>query len=184
MSTEHAGIEHSDPFAALGLPRRYDLERKAVELAHLRKLALLHPDRIADPVAREQAGHQMAAMNEAKTILLDDERRADALLRLLGGAAKESDRSLPEGFLVEIMDLRERMESAMAGGDPAAREEFEELAEGRRAVHRAAVAELFATILGEEAGDAEDAKRRIRLELNAWRYVERMREALRGEPPQ
>ena len=167
----------TDPFTALGLPPRYDLEPSAVRSAHLRKVAALHPDRIADPVRQVEAARELAAANEANAILLDPERRADALLRRLGGPAKEDDRTLPDGFLVETMELREAMEEATASNDPARRAEFETLVADRRSGHQDAVAALFLRALTEPSPEALTL---IRHELNAWRYVERMAEALRG----
>jgi len=164
-----------DPWVILGLPRVYELERSWIERHHLRRVANLHPDRIGDPVRREEASRTVAILNEARDLLLDDERRADCLLALLGGPSKESDRSLPEGFLLEIMGLRESLEEAAASGDPQRRAAVEAEASQRRAAHRAAVATLFAEAC---AGSDPAVLRRIRLELNAWRYIERLREAL------
>ena len=82
-----------------------------------------------------------------------------------------------DGFLVETMELREAMEEATASNDPARRAEFETLVADRRSGHQDAVAALFLRALTEPSPDALTL---IRHELNAWRYVERMAEALRG----
>jgi molecular chaperone HscB len=170
-----------DPFTLLGLPRRYDLHRRAIEAAHLRRLAVLHPDRVADPLRQAQAQQESAALNDARTILLDAERRADALLALLGGPAREADRSLPEGYLMEVMALRERLERGQSGEAPEIMQAIEEEVRDRRARHRAEASRLFDIALGAEdpAGQNPAVLRRIRLELNAWRYIERLRGALR-----
>ncbi|HMN95139.1 MAG TPA: DnaJ domain-containing protein [Phycisphaerales bacterium] len=178
-----------DPFALLGLPRRYDLDLRAIEGAHLRLLATLHPDRIADEVERPEAARRMAEVNAAREVLLDDERRADALVVLLGGPTREEERALPEGFLADVLELRERLDEAIASGDGSARREFERLVAEERSGHLEAVGLLLAQAgaAGTRAGAAgtiEPAALRAtlkaaRLRLNAWRYVERMREALR-----
>lgn len=169
-------LDTRDPFALLGLERRHDLDRRTIETAHLRRVALLHPDRIADPIRREELQHEVAALNEARELLLDHERRSDRLLTLLGGPSREEDRTLPEGFLVEIMELQEALESALAGSDAAARSAVEGETLERRRRHREQVASLF-NAWGAEPDPA--LLRRIRLELNAWRYIERLREALK-----
>ena len=166
-----------DPWTLLGLARSYAVAPATVQVAHLRRLAALHPDRIADPVRREEAARDVAALNEARDVLLDDERRADRLLALLGGPSKESDRSLPDGYLLEVMELREALEEAAASGDPATRAAVEAQATERRRAHLAEVSRLFAEALPTPD---EETLRRIRLELNAWRYVERLRQALEG----
>lgn len=159
-----------DPFAALGLPRRFDLEPGAIRQAHLARMAAEHPD-LAD------AGDDAAAdLNRARRTLEDDEARANALLTLLGGPKSDADRSLPPGFLMEIMALREAVEEAIAGGGEAARAECRADAEARRAGHIEAVAAAFAA-LDAGAPSAADLKS-IRTELNAWRYAERLLEQL------
>jgi len=161
-----------DPFARLGVEPRFDLDAATVDAAHRRLLVRLHPDRLSDPVEQAEAARTMALVNAARTTLLDDERRADALLRRLGGAAKEEDRSLPDGFLIEMMERREAMEEALAGGDPAERAKFVAWARDERTARLKAIAALL------QGGDS-DALSEARLEMNALRYVERMAEALR-----
>lgn len=166
----------ADPFDALGIAPCYDIDPAVVRTAHLRKVAALHPDRIADPVRRQESARELASANEASVILLDAERRADALLRRLGGPAKEEDRTLPDGFLVETMELREAMEEATASDDPSRRAAFAALVADRRRGHHEAVGVLFARAT---ASPSPELLTLVRHELNAWRYVERMAEALR-----
>lgn len=109
----------------------------------------------------------------------DPESRANVLLGLLGGPTKEEDRSLPPGFLMEMMESRERLESARGSGDEAEMARWTAWAEGQRVGHIAAVKALFAEVEG--AGGAGEAKRKaIRMRLNAWRYIERMLEQVDG----
>lgn len=158
-----------DPFALLGLPRRYGLDRAALEAAYLGRSAALHPD-FAD-VGLEDS----AALNEARETLQDPERRALALWRLLGGVGDE--KALPPGFLMRVMEWREELEAARASGDAGSLAAFERLAEERRREHQRAVAGLFEAV--EAAGaDVSGLLGRIRLELNAWRYTERLLEQL------
>lgn len=106
----------------------------------------------------------MAELNEAKRVLEDPERRANALLAKLGGPSKEEDRSLPEGFLMEMMEVREQMEEDGAAG----RGKWEEWAKERRGEAIEEVGAMF-----RERRLAE-----VRRRLNAWRYIERMMEQL------
>ncbi len=169
-----------DPFAILGLPRRFDLDAAAVQRAYLARAAMAHPDLATaglDEVAEGSAGvADAAALNRAKAVLDDPEQRADALLTLLGGPTREADRSLPDGFLAQIMDIRERLDEAVASRDGAAAAELEAWAGRRRAAHVRAAAEMFAAL---PERTAPDALRAIRRELNAWRYIERMLEQVR-----
>lgn len=157
-----------DPFDILGLPARFDLGARDVERAWLDKSAALHPDAAgSDPEAEGLA----AALNEAKRVLSNPESRADAVLRRLGGPTREQERSLPPGFLMEIMEIREEIEAAAGKGDPAEAAKWEQWAEDRRGELIGSIGAKFAG-LGErpDAG----ALRAIRVELNVWRYIERL----------
>lgn len=167
--------ETFDPFAHLGLERRYSLDPALVRRAYLERSAKLHPDVAGDdPEVEDRA----AKLNLARQTLEDPEQRAIALWKLLGGgnggAAGADDRALPPGFLMEMMEIRERIESELAGGGPGARETWEEWGRQRRAAHETEVARLFDRA---SPGDAATLKQ-IKLELNAWRYIERMMQQL------
>jgi molecular chaperone HscB len=172
----------SDPFELLDLPRRFELDRAALRSAYLQRAARLHPDRFRDPVERAEAARRAAELNDARAILADDERRANALLALLGGPDREDEKTLPDGFLMEIMDVRQEMEAALASGDPAERARFEAWAAEQRTERLEAIAGLFERAL---ASPDQDLLAAIRVELNALRYIERMIEQLDPdhEPP-
>jgi hypothetical protein len=117
---------------------------------------------------------------------MDDERRANALLALLGGPDKEQEKDLPDGFLREIMEIRQTMEEVLAAGNEARRRDLEEWAEGEREARLEKIAALFHRAThgdGESAaGPADPALlSEIRIDLNALRYIERMIEQL-GPP--
>ncbi|MCC6908263.1 MAG: DnaJ domain-containing protein [Phycisphaerales bacterium] len=164
-----------DPFAVLGLERTYDVDRARVQRAYLTEAAKWHPDRFADPVERRQAEQRSAEVNGARDILEDDEQRAEALLALLGGPGKGDDKSLPDGFLMDILDVRQQLEQAMEAGDAQARREVEQWADAQRAEHHRRVGELFGQA---EQADGDSPLRAIRHELNAWRYIERLIEQI------
>ncbi len=162
-----------DPFAALGLPRQFDLDRDALLTAWRRTSAQAHPDRAGNDA---EAARRTAQINDARQTLEDPESRGNVLLALLGGPTKEENNALPDGYLMEILELREEMEDAKAAGESL--EEFEKLAQEQRAQHIAEVGEMF-TALNETPN--KEALAAIRVELNAWRYVERMIEQLDPE---
>jgi len=160
-----------DPFDTLGIAPRFDVSAEEARRAWLARSLAAHPDR-----AGEAGREETARLNEAKRALEDPERRADALVLRLGGPAKEAEKGLPDGFLLEIMELREGLEAAQAEGDAAAVERHLATAERERAARMARVAELF-------AGEIDRAAlRAIRVELNAWRYLERMIEQASAPP--
>lgn len=162
-----------DPFDLLGVEARFDLDLQDLHRRYLSRVVGIHPDAAGD--ADPQAAERTAALHEAKRILDTPDLRAEALLRRLGGPARDEDRSLPPGFLARMMEVREQVEEARAGGDAAGLRRWEEWARSERGRHEASVRDLF-----RQAGQSGDAGvlRQIRAELNAWRYIERMIEQL------
>lgn len=90
-------------------------------------------------------------------------------------------RALPAGFLMEMLEAREQMESDLSSGDNVMRERWEAWSQARRQMHQTNVGAMFGEITSE-AQATLGRLRAIALELNAWRYVERMIEQI-GEPP-
>jgi molecular chaperone HscB len=164
-----------DPFALLGLERRFDLDPRDVRRAWLSRAAGAHPDaQDARGVGDDaEASLAAAALNRARRTLDDPERRADALLRLLGGPAAEQEKSLPPAFLMEVMEAREAFEEADAQGDTDRIAALRAWAVDERAAMIDDVAARFASL--PSPPDAS-ALREIRVCLNAWRYLERMLE--------
>lgn len=117
---------------------------------------------------------ELAAVNRARAVLADPMQRAEALLTRLGGASKEADKSLPEGFLMEMLEVREQVEEAARSNDPGEIGKWEKWAEERR---RESVASVRALFKAHSNGDPA-ALGDIRREINAWRYIERLIEQL------
>lgn len=112
-----------DHFAALGQPRRYELDRNGLESAYLERARLLHPDRFTGAPAgeRRRALEASAALNEGYRVLRDPVRRAEYLCKLSG---IDVDSSEPQGgaptmsqeFLVEMIERREAVDEAREAG--------------------------------------------------------------------
>ena len=165
-----------DPFELLGLPPAFELDAGSLRRTVRRRIAAHHPDRVADPLLREEAVRHVARLNEALALLQDDERRANLILKRLGGPAASEDRSLPPAFLMEILEIREDMEQAIASGDPGERARVEAWATAERERLKQEVGGLLARL-----ADGEDCGGEVRLQLNVWRYIERMIEQLDPE---
>lgn len=165
----------SDPFDILGIAPSFEVDPGALARAYLALSARLHPDIArSDPDAAIRA----AAANRAKSTLENPESRAAALLARLGGPSKESDRSLPPGFLADMMETRELIENAAASRDPAEMRRWKAWALERRTHYVREVSGLFERLESSSPGDRSAVLRAIRQELNAWRYVERLLEQL------
>ena len=153
----------------LGLPVSFGLTKGQIESAYLARIAGAHPD-LADA---DGAGFvDAAALNDARRALLDDETRANLVLSAIGGPAASEDDSLPDGFLMEIMETRMEIEAALAAGDEAERAKWVEWAGEQRSAFAGRVGEAL------DSADDETAQRDVRRTLNAWRYIERLIEQL------
>jgi molecular chaperone HscB len=112
-----------DPFAALGIERRYDVDLAAVEKRHRELSRALHPDRYAEAGAAERRLTLAKAIevNEAWRMVRDPIARAEALFSLAGVAVGEKAEPTPSpALLMEAMDRREALAEAKAKGDLAA----------------------------------------------------------------
>jgi molecular chaperone HscB len=104
----------TDYFERLGLPRRFSVDAAAVEREYLSRSRELHPDfHHGGTAAQQRASLELtAALNEAYVTLRDPFRRAEYLLRLLGGPTAQQEKNLDQAFLMEMLDLREQIEEA------------------------------------------------------------------------
>lgn len=126
----------------------------------------------------DDAANEAAALNRAKDQLLDAESRANVLLELLGGPTKEQDKALPPDFLMEMMETREEIESAMGSKDPVQIARWTAWAHEQREALSREVGEMFERL---GAAPGRDELRAIRVRLNVWRYIERLVEQLQPD---
>ena len=161
-----------NPFEILGLIPAYVLDREHIERAYRSRLAQAHPDM--------GGGEEVdsALLNNARLILLDDDQRAITLLSIKGGPDACACKDLPDGFLMDMMMKRQEIEEAIESGGDEEREEWEDWGIEQRRNYCERVGTRF-----DALGDApsQDSLREIRVELNAWRYIERLIEQLDPE---
>lgn len=161
----------NDPFQLLGLPRRFDLDDAALRRAYLARVSAIHPDIAGD----DQAQAASAELNLARESLANPESRANILLALLGGPTKETDKSLPPAFLMEIMETREEIEAALASGSSGERTRWTDWGTMQRQSYIAQLREMFDSL---SAAPSPASLKQIRTTLNSWRYIERLIEQL------
>ena len=111
----------TDHFERLGLPRRCSVDPAAVEREYLARSREVHPDfhRLGSAAEQHASLELSATINEAYLTLKDPVRRAEYLLTLLGGPTAQQEKNLDQAFLMEMLDLRERIEGAKAAADAA-----------------------------------------------------------------
>jgi len=158
-----------DPFQILGLTPRYRIDAQELRRAWMRKAAQVHPD------AAGSASEGTYA-NDAFRILSDPIARAHALLQHLG-APTGDQRTMPDGFLLEMMELREQADAAQ--GDAQAMGSLRAEATLRRGEAIERVARCFEPI-GEGPISSESVQT-VLMELNVIRAFDRMLEQLERE---
>src|SRR5688572_16078784 len=133
-----------DPFATLGLPRRFEIDPAELEQRYRDLQRTTHPDRHShEPAAtRRVALGRAVEVNEAYRVLRDDIARAAALLRLAGQPTSEHERADPE-LLMEVMELREGLAEARAAADLAQVRKLAAEVSAMRDRTRAALAAAF-----------------------------------------
>ncbi len=112
-----------DPFATLGIERRFDLDLAAVEKRHRELSRALHPDKYADaaPTERKSALSKAASVNEAWRVVREPITRAEALFTLAGVSVGETNEPKPsQALLLETLERREALDEAKAKRDLAA----------------------------------------------------------------
>ena len=151
-----------DPFAILGLPARYDLDRTEIERKYRELQRTLHPDMHAQKGADERRENLERAVqvNEAYRMLSDDVRRAEAVLAVRGIEPEENGVADQE-FLMEVMELREGLMEARVANNLEQVQGLEAFVINKR---DDAVADLLTTLADEDPdeADARDALGRLR----------------------
>lgn len=160
-----------DFFDRLGLPRRFVVDAAALERAYLARSRAVHPDyHLAGPSADLNASLELsAAVNEAYNTLRDPFARAEHLLALEGGPSAAEQKDVPPAFLMEVMELRERLETAR--GNAAETERLAADFASRYDALLGAVGALFQRTEAATAPDRANLHKQVRASLNAAKYV-------------
>jgi DnaJ-domain-containing protein 1 len=164
-----ASDSSSNAFAVLGIEPTFDLDARRLRSVWMRRAAAVHPDSAG-------AAHESAAVNESYRCLLDPRSRAIALLALLG-APTVDQRAVPEGFLIEMMELRELADGVRQ--DPVGAESLRRRARDASAEALERIRGVFARVA--DAGWTEECAREVWMQLNVLRAFERMLEQLDRE---
>jgi molecular chaperone HscB len=111
-----------DPFAMLGVERRFDLDLAVLEKTHRELSRALHPDKYAQAGASERRAvlEKAASVNEAWRTVRDPIKRAEALFELAGiKVGEDNEPKASNAFLMEVLDEREALAEARAAKDLA-----------------------------------------------------------------
>ncbi|HEC19741.1 MAG TPA: Fe-S protein assembly co-chaperone HscB [Gammaproteobacteria bacterium] len=110
----------SNFFALFDLPVSFDIDQQALAARYREAQRAAHPDKFANAAeAERRLSVQMAArINEAYRILKDPLLRGRYLLELKGVELDDTDTAFDSTFLMEQMELRERLAEVERSADP------------------------------------------------------------------
>jgi len=151
-----------DPFAILGIERRFDVDLTAVEKRHRELSRALHPDRYAHagPSERRAALARAVEVNEAWRAVRDPVPRAEALFALFGVpmGERQEPKASPD-LLMETMERREALADGKERRDLAAIERLAGEVDERRRAIEAKLAAGFAALPSQGATRPADTKK-------------------------
>lgn len=167
--------KETDYFTCLGLPRRLNIDLDRLEARFYELSRMFHPDFYQNKTETERAIslNNSALLNTAYQTLKDTVQRAEYLLRLEAGSAKEIRTSPPADLFEEILDLQEDLEEFRSASSDRPPDELESLRakleadrktlDRRRAEMEARLFELFtAWDALQDCGEATDQLRKER----------------------
>lgn len=169
-----------DFFAYYGLQPAFFVDEAALKLAYLKKQKQWHPDfHAADPAMAEQALSETATNNLAFKTLQTLENRVLYVLVQYGLWKEGEKHSLPQDFLMEMLDLNDLIESALTGNE-ADRKLAEKQLLGLETDTYAAL-EQFCRKADVAAKDwSAPFLQPLRQEFEKLRYIRRLRSNLTG----
>lgn len=107
-------------FELFGIPVGFDVDADTLALRYRDLQRAVHPDRFANASDHERrlSVQRAAQINEAFRTLKQPLARARYLLELKGKPLDETDTAMDPSFLMEQMELRERIEGIRSAADP------------------------------------------------------------------
>ena len=116
-------ILSSNFFELFGLPVSYDVDLNTIRQQYMALQKQVHPDKFANASDREKSlsMQRTSWLNAAQATLIDPVSRASYLLKLKGDDfSLENQTTMDAAFLMQQLDMRERLHSIRKETDPLA----------------------------------------------------------------
>lgn len=116
-------ILNSNFFELFQLPVSYDVDLEQIQQHYMALQKQVHPDKYTSGTDQEKrlSMQQTSWINEAQATLKDPVARATYLLKLKGTDINiENETTMDAGFLMQQLELRERLENIRSEDDPLA----------------------------------------------------------------
>ena len=168
----------TDYFSFFGLRPAPILDQAALKKAFYANSKRFHPDfhTLSDPETQAEILEKSTLNNRAYKVLADDDQRLKHLLELKGVLGEEGQNSVPQDFLMEIMEVNEALMELELDDDPIVREKVTGLIDQLEASLEREVEEVLAEYDDNRVGAEELA--RLKDYYLKRRYLLRLREKL------
>ena len=153
-------------FLFYGLEEKYELDKTLIKNCYLEKSKLYHPDFYGDDAQAQNIAIASSAYNNlAYKTLSNDIRRAQYLLDLKLNQSEQS-KQLPQDFLMDMMDINERIDELEAGAEAKIIQDIQNLkTQLMENIHTSARAEQWME---------------TQIALLKWKYIERLENRLQS----
>ncbi len=170
----------SNFFALFDLPVSFDVDLDALSVRYREAQRAVHPDKFANAseVERRLSVQMAARINEAYQILKDPLLRGRYLLELQGVAPDDADTSFDGAFLMEQMELRERLAEVKNSANPV--QQLHVIASDI-AVHDKLLITQMASLLSETSTKSLQQARDVSRKLQFFRRLNEEVETLEDE---
>ena len=154
----------NDFFVLFDLPVSFDVDLGALAERYREAQRAVHPDKFANASeAERRLSVQMAArINEAHRVLKDPLARGRYLLELRGVELNDMDTAFDGAFLMEQMELRERLEGVKGSADP--HQQLQHIAQDIGAQSKVLIAQMAEQLAASDKQSwqqARDATRKL-----------------------
>lgn len=169
-----------DFFALFDLPVSFDVDLNTLAERYRKAQREVHPDKFANAAeAERRLSMQVAArINEAHRVLKDPLARGRYLLELRGIDLDDMDTAFDGAFLMQQMELRERLAEVNASADP--HQQLQVIAREISVHSQALIAEMAALLQTEDRDDWQQAREATR-KLQFFRRLKEEADALDDE---
>lgn len=149
-------------FALFGLPVSFDVDLDALAQRYREMQRAVHPDRFANASeAERRLSMQLAArLNEGLQTLRDPLARGRYLLELRGVELNDRDTALDGAFLMEQMELRERLDAVTGSENPQLA--LQNVSRDIQARNQELTAQMAAALAKQDAEALQDARDKMR----------------------
>ncbi len=161
----------TDYFELVGIPRRFGVDIGELRRKYLQLSREFHPDfhTLAGEEAIRKMEEQSAQLNLAWQKLSDERLRLEYLIQLEGIALEEQ--VLPGEFLMEMMDLNERIEE-----DGRTEAVVEDIQSGRKDCWESALLSAQEYDLAQDRESRRNALQKASVSILCLKYYDRLRE--------